>query len=34
MRTLPVIDIMMVHRKPGIDPPMRCFEDALDALGS
>jgi hypothetical protein len=41
-RTLPVIDIMMVHRKPGIglagmgvvSPPMRCFEDALDVLGS
>jgi hypothetical protein len=41
-RTLPVIDIMMVHRRPGIglagmgvvSPPMRCFEDALDALGS
>jgi hypothetical protein len=44
-RTLPVIDIMMVHRKPGIglagmgvvSPPMRCFEEAvrsLNALGN
>jgi hypothetical protein len=44
-RMLPVIDIMMVHRKPGIGlagmgvvrPPMRCFEEAvrsLNALGN
>jgi hypothetical protein len=39
-RTLPVIDIMMVHRKPGVglagmgvvSPPMRCFEEAVKAL--
>jgi hypothetical protein len=36
----PVIDIMMVHRAPGlglagmglVSPPMRCFEDAVKAL--
>jgi hypothetical protein len=41
-KTLPTIDIMMVHRKPGIGlagmgivhPPMRCFEDAVKALDS
>jgi hypothetical protein len=40
--TLPVIDIMMCHRKPGIgligmgvvSPPMQCFVDAMSALGS
>jgi hypothetical protein len=39
--TLPVIDIMMCHRKPGIgligmgvvSPPMQCFVDAVAALG-
>ena len=39
-KTLPVIDIMMVHRKPGlglvgmgtVSPPMRCFEDAVTIL--
>ena len=39
-KTLPVIDIMMVHRKPGrglvgmgiVSPPMRCFEEAVRAL--
>jgi hypothetical protein len=39
-RTLPVIDIMMVHRRPGVglagmgvvSPPMRCFEEAVKAL--
>jgi hypothetical protein len=39
-RTLPVIDIMMVHRRPGVglagmgivSPPMRCFEEAVNAL--
>lgn len=38
--TLPVIDIMMVHRKPGIglvgmgvvSPPMECFQEAVIAL--
>ena len=37
---LPVIDIMMGHRKPGVgmvgmgvvSPPMKCFEDAVRAL--
>lgn len=37
---LPVIDIMMGHRKPGVgmvgmgvvSPPMKCFEDAVHAL--
>ena len=37
---LPVIDIMMGHRKPGVgmigmgvvSPPMKCFEDAVQAL--
>lgn len=40
--TLPVIDIMMVHRKPGIglagmgvvSPPMRCFEEAVRSLNA
>jgi hypothetical protein len=40
--TLPLIDIMMCHRKPGIgligmgvvSPPMQCFVDAIKALGS
>jgi hypothetical protein len=35
-----VIDIMMVHRKPGlglagmglVSPPMRCFEDAVKVV--
>jgi uncharacterized protein DUF1116 len=39
-RTLPVIDIMMVHRRPGtglvgmgiVSPPMACFEQAVQAL--
>jgi hypothetical protein len=39
-KTLPVIDIMMVHRKPGfglagmglVRPPMRCFEDAVKVV--
>jgi hypothetical protein len=39
-RALPVIDIMMCHRAPGIglvgmglvSPPMQCFEDAVRAL--
>jgi hypothetical protein len=39
-RALPVIDIMMCHRTPGIglvgmglvSPPMQCFEDAVRAL--
>jgi uncharacterized protein DUF1116 len=39
-KTLPVIDIMMVHRKPGlglagmglVSPPMRCFEDAVKVV--
>jgi hypothetical protein len=39
-RTLPVIDIMMVHNKPGlglagmgvVSPPMRCFEEAVKTL--
>lgn len=39
-RTLPVIDIMIVHNKPGlglagmgtVSPPMRCFEEAVKAL--
>jgi hypothetical protein len=39
-KALPIIDIMMVHRKPGlglagmglVSPPMRCFEDAVKAL--
>jgi hypothetical protein len=38
--TLPIIDIMMVNRKPGIglagmgtvSPPMQCFEAAVKAL--
>jgi hypothetical protein len=38
--TLPVIDIMIVHRNPGVgligmgvvSPPMRCFEEAVKAL--
>ena len=39
-KTLPVIDIMMVHRKPGlglvgmgtVSPPIRCFEEAVTIL--
>ena len=39
-KALPIIDIMMVHRRPGlglagmglVSPPMRCFEDAVKAL--
>lgn len=39
-KALPIIDIMMVHRKPGlglagmglVSPPMRCFEDAVKVL--
>jgi hypothetical protein len=39
-RTLPTIDITMVHREPGVglvgmglvNPPMQCFEDAIKAL--
>ena len=39
-KTLPIIDIMMVHHKPGVglagmglvSPPMRCFEDAVKVL--
>ena len=39
-RALPVIDIMMGHRRPGVgmigmgvvSPPMKCFEDAVQAL--
>jgi hypothetical protein len=39
-KILPVIDIMMVHRAPGlglagmgiVSPPMRCFEDAVKSL--
>lgn len=39
-KILPVIDIMMVHRKPGlglagmglVSPPIRCFEDAVNSL--
>jgi hypothetical protein len=41
-RALPIIDIMMCHRAPGIglvgmglvSPPMQCFEDAIKALDS
>jgi hypothetical protein len=40
MKALPIIDIMMVHRRPGlglagmglVSPPMRCFEDAVKVL--
>jgi hypothetical protein len=40
-KTIPVVDIMMVHRNPGLGlagmglvrPPMQCFEDAVKGLG-